>query len=385
VPLPLERSERLLVERDLPRLAALRRANHPTSDRASNEQPPPDEIDVLPAEREQLALPQAGEIDRAVDALRGTRYSRGGSELARLLHDESGMTLVIDDQKPDVVRIVVANLPVDNRDFETAARRTPRITMRRLRALDDVLREARRATKEAQRRGIPTLLLLPELAIPRRLERSLVNHATKEEISLVAGLEYRHAIGGVKNEAIGIFPLGFQKAIPVTWTKRNPARTEQSALAKLGAGFAAPSATQRLVVRSSHGRIGVLICSEILESAALASLTGRIEVLLVPAWNPDTGTFEHVTHAAASMLVHCFVAVANNAEASDSRIVSPVAAPRHLREWARIIHRGQSRVIWGDLPVGTLRAVHEGTAPAGPANQKQKAMTYRPLPPGWRQ
>jgi hypothetical protein len=60
VPLTLERSERRLVERDLPRLAALRRADHPTSDRASNEQPPPHEIHVLPAEREQVAVAPVG-------------------------------------------------------------------------------------------------------------------------------------------------------------------------------------------------------------------------------------------------------------------------------------------------------------------------------------
>lgn len=324
-------------------------------------------------------------IVRIVDALRGTRYSRGGPQVALLHHDDAGISLTIDGQQPEIVRVVVANLPVDEGDLKAAARGVPRVTMQRLRALDDGLREARRATKEARRQGVPTLLLLPELAIPRRLERSLVAHATTEDISLVAGLEYRHAGGGVKNEAIGVFPLGFQRAITVTWTKRHPARGEEGELKKLGIVFASPPlGTRRLIVQSSHGRVGVLICSEILEAAALSSLTGRIELLLVPAWNPDTGTFEHVTHAAASMLVHGFVAVANNAEASDSRIVAPVAEPRHLREWARIIHRGHSRVIWGDLPVGSLRRVHEGIAPATPVKPKQKAITYRPLPPGWR-
>src|SRR6185436_5966364 len=74
MPLTLERGERLLVERDLPRLAALRRAHHPTSDRAPHEQSPPHEIHVLPAEREQLALPEAG---READGDHRRPLSRG--------------------------------------------------------------------------------------------------------------------------------------------------------------------------------------------------------------------------------------------------------------------------------------------------------------------
>ncbi|MBP7683861.1 MAG: hypothetical protein KBB95_18280, partial [Deltaproteobacteria bacterium] len=296
-----------------------------------------------------------------------------------------GATLSIAHWQPRVLRVVVANLPVEGDDFDAAAKGTPRVTLGRLVALDEALREARRATQEAKRSGNPTLLVLPEISVPRRLERTLVRHAATEGISLIAGLEYRRSGAVVFNEAIGVFPQGFDKTFPVTWTKLHPASNERRLLGGHGVQLSAVGApVDRLVVETSHGRIGVLICSEILEASALADLSGRIELLVVPAWNDDTGTFEHLTHAASSMLVHSFVAVANNAGASDSRIVAPVGQPRHLREWTRIIHRGHSRVVWGDLPTGLLRAVHDGKRDASEGGD-MKSPSFRPLPPGWRQ
>src|SRR5262249_13105643 len=116
---------------------------------------------------------------------------------------------------------------------------------------------------------------------------------------------------------------------------------------------------------------------EILEATALSVLSGHIELLLVPSWNGDTASFDYISHATASLLVHAFVCVANNAEASDSRIVGPIKEPRHEREWCRLVHRGENQVLWGDLPIGELRLIHNGRGFPVPDRD------YRPLPPGW--
>ena len=55
-PLAKDSSEVAFVERDLPRLAALGRSDHATSDRLSHQQPSSHEIDILPAQRQELAL-----------------------------------------------------------------------------------------------------------------------------------------------------------------------------------------------------------------------------------------------------------------------------------------------------------------------------------------
>lgn len=316
-------------------------------------------------------------VARSVDALRGTRYERGGGAFTAS-PDGTRRTISIEGHdSPEHLRVIVANLPVDLEAFKSAASGAPRLTLARFRALDDALREAARAVRDARRSRTPALLVLPELSIPRRWTRSVVHHAVRERISLVAGLEYRRSGTKVVNEAMGVFPLSYYRAAPASWTKRYPARKEERYLASLGLSFAGGPFAPRQIVHSAHGRLSVLICSELLEAPALADLRGHLELLVVPAWNDDTGTFDHVTHTVSSMLVHAYVAVANNAEASDSRIVAPMYKPRHLREAARIIQRGYSRVIWDDVPMEALHAFHTaGRQPSG-------AIEFRPLPPGW--
>ena len=128
----------------------------------------------------------------------------------------------------------------------------------------------------------------------------------------------------------------------------------------------------------------MLICSELFEAAPLSEVSGHVELLLVPCWNRDTPSFDHLAHATASLLVHAFVCVANNAEASDSRIVAPIKEPRREREWCRLIHREENQIVWGDLPVAELRRVHEGIEPVDSGLPPEVRREYRPLPPGWK-
>lgn len=349
---------------------------------------PPRYLDVAkrylaPAESEAIPRDIGAAIDTTVDAMRGTNYRRRRlpaitlSNLRRRSHVDIGS-----DREATTTRVVLASLPVGLNYFDAAARGKPIATMDRLRKLDGCLRLAQRAKDEAPR-DTPLILVLPELAIPRRWERALAEYAVREDINLVAGLEYIGSPRGLVNQAVGVFPAGRYSAAIVKWTKRHPSQGEKSRLTTLKKLFGKPpSKLRRLVVGMGASRLSVLICSEILETTALASLTQRIELLVVPAWNDDTTTFDH-TAQSASLLVHAFVAIANNAEASDARIVAPIKEPRYEREWCRLIHRDETQIVWGDLPVGELREAHETRRLAFP-HPRVKQRVYRPLPPQWR-
>jgi hypothetical protein len=215
----------------------------------------------------------------------------------------------------------------------------------------------------------------------------------EEDLSIIAGIEYKTTSKGLVNQALGIFPDPWKNTAIVRWTKRHPAREEEAFLKSLAVPqhvLITDVPMKRLIVESARGRSGVLICSELLEAAALSELSGNVELLLVPSWNKDTPSFDHMTHAAASLLVHAFVCVANNAEVSDSRIVAPIKEPRRLREWCRLIQRGENQVVWGDLPVTALRSVHDLVKPVlvkpvESVSSPDETVTYRPLPPGWKQ
>jgi hypothetical protein len=316
-------------------------------------------------------------IERCVNALRGTQYE---AENLRVTASRKAFVMlrVGTARTPTRTRVVLANLSVSKKCFIGAASGVPVLTWARLRRLDRALRDGRRRAKVVPT-DVSSVLVLPELSVPRKWERALANWGARSRLCIIAGLEYKDANPGLLNQALGIFPTGWNRAIPIRWTKRHAAAEERALLEKMTPPreLVPLKRTQRIIVESDAGRASVLICSEMLEAPALAALRGKVELLFVPAWNSDTGSFDHVSHAVSSLLLHAFVCIANNAEGSDTRIVAPVKHPRHLREWCRIVLRSATQVIWGDLPVKLLRDIHDRKATGG-------NIEFRPLPPGWK-
>lgn len=320
-------------------------------------------------------------INRTANAVLGTRYSLDSGDSLRFRIDRSRAIGTLPGEDARQVRVVLASLLTTDEQFDAAARGTPILSLERVKRLNRALRDVEPALRGSN--ASSTILVLPELSVPRSWARALAQHATKRGFAVIFGLEYKNRGTTVENQAVGVFPGRYRTAATLCWTKKNPAQGEAEALIRLGRSFGETAARSRLILDSQWGRLSVLICSELLESAAVAELTGQVELIVVPAWNRDTSSFEHLVHAAASLTVHAFVAVSNSAIASDSRIVGPISQPRHRREVCRLLQRDESRAIWADLDLGTLRDFHEaGPIVRAPQKQDEK-LKFRPLPPGW--
>lgn len=155
-----------------------------------------------------------------------------------------------------------------------------------------------------------------------------------------------------------------------------PARSEQQALMQLGLTFAEHGGSP-VVVSTDAGAVSTLICSELLDVGLRATLLGRIDILIVPAWNTDTATFDHTVQTAANDL-HCFTAVANNARYSDCRVQLP-AAKRYLRDACRLISRDDDSVIAVAVSADALRKFQQVCL----ADPMAKPLGFKPLPPGY--
>jgi predicted amidohydrolase len=300
---------------------------------------------------------QVSDLVAVVNAVRGNRYKRIPME-----YDDQSQTLFVDpptenpfDPAGDVGRTKVAlgNLRTEE-SWWAASLTKPALTDERQKRLTRVINQALDAAKHAD--GRPTLLVLPELSLPRRWLRQVCSHLARSEplVSLVAGLEYDVAGTKVYNEALAFFPRRYFSAALWMWTKRRPAHHEAPELQELGFTFARRSENRRFVrVSSEHGRFLPLICSELLEVDTRKELLDRVDFVLIPAWNPDTTSFEHLVHASALEL-HSFVAVANNGLFSDCRIRGPYAEAWQ-REVCRMIARGSDEVVSEMLPLHQLR------------------------------
>jgi hypothetical protein len=278
-------------------------------------------------------------------------------------------------------RIILGNLSVSNDEWTAAATRTaqapfnaPILTLSRLRGVASVLEKA---TRVAPGR-VSAVLVLPELSLPRRWFRTVSNHVVQlGRFGLVAGLEYLHDPKQfhVSNQVFAVLPGPYSSAATWLWTKRLPAREEGLQLAKLRPAVsfppAPPSNLPRTVVKSARGSFSVLICSELIEARRVADLLGRVDVVLCPAWNTDTSSYDHLIQSVGFQL-HSIIAIANNGHFSDCRAWAP-RSERWERDLCRLIERDVHDVIHVDIPLTELVAFHNGCPVQG----------WKPLPPDW--
>ena len=315
-----------------------------------------------------------------VNAIRGTRYS-----------DPVGS--VIDPHKVEILshfwldgatvepQIILGNLVVPDTCVVRSATPIvgsntgrPLLTVARLKSVSDILQNA-----DAIASG-ESLLVLPELALPRRWFRTVANYiARRGSYGLVVGLEYLHGvqISTVLNQAYVVLPGPFHSVATWPWTKRFPAREEAELLARCGVHFdleLANRGRRRTVVGSRYGNFSVLICSELIEARRVADLVGRVELLVVPAWNRDTSSFEHLIQSAGLQL-HAIVALANIGIYSDCRAWAP-RSERWERDLCRLIERGRDATVAVRVPLSSLQRFHL-------AHEDGRGAEWQRLPPGW--
>lgn len=79
----------------------------------------------------------------------------------------------------------------------------------------------------------------------------------------------------------------------------------------------------------------MLICSELTNIHLRARLRGKVDALIVPAWNQDLTTFNALVESAV-LDIHAFIVQCNDRAYGDSRIRSPAKA-----DWQRDLVRAK--------------------------------------------
>ena len=351
------------------------------------------------SESDPLPTGMFAELLAVVNAIRGTNYqdtigeSNEDEREVRLLGGWQQQLGLLEQNTESSVRLILGNLVASEAYWNGAATAVPGsehgkpvLSLQRLLDVEKVLRKAYGA---ASRVDWPSraLLLLPELSLPRAWLRPVATHVISNgRFALITGLEYRHetAKAHVINQAFGVFPGPYGSVAAWPWTKRRPAREEAAYLGKKKppVSFRAPRKwPQRVVVDSPWGRLSVLICSELIETRLVAELLGRANLVLCPAWNRDTASYDHLIQTVGFQL-HAIIAVANNGHYSDCRAWAP-----HYKRWerdlCRQIERDVSDVVFVDLPLESLVNFHARPDDYSEKSKEPETPDWRPLPPDW--
>lgn len=339
------------------------------------------------------------ELLAVVNAIRGTRYQDPVGQVV-----DKHTVFIPWTGKPDNDRdeltapkdpvLVLGNLVVPEEHWLEATKRAalspqgrPVLTVKRLLGLNRVLGRAAYVARRRDEHGSlrPTMLILPELSVPRRWFRSVAQHVVRGGgYGAVIGLEYRHIATppAVLNQAFAILPGPFGSVATWPWTKKRPARLEGDELKKLGLAYPPVSSEpSRAVVRTTWGRFSTLICSELIETRQVSDLLGRAEIVICPAWNPDTSSYDHLIQSVGFQL-HAIIAIANNGHYSDCRAWAPLTV-RWRRDLCRLIERDVDDVVYCSVPLQSLRTFHDLGEPVDEESAKHVRSQWRPLPPYW--
>lgn len=323
-------------------------------------------------------------LEELADVTNAVRWTRYAHSVARQ-HDPTTIDIVgpldrLLGTTPTAVVIVLGNLHTDLDWSRSAAKGKPIRSSERIRRLGHVINAAINHRHQSGRSGLETLLVLPELSLPLRWLRPLAARLAGERLSFIAGLEYQPVPTGVVNEAVGVFAPGYNAAAVCLWPKSLPAREEAKELADCGVLFVEHPASTPLVVHTEYGALSTLICSELLDVRIRGSLRGRVDLLVVPAWNRDTATFDHTIQTTANDL-HCYVALSNNAAYSDCRVQVP-SKERYERDAGRLICRKQDLTLSSKVDIAALRSFQVASLNNTTADPDPNS--FKPIPPGYK-
>ncbi|MBN9465147.1 RNA-directed DNA polymerase [Brevundimonas sp.] len=200
------------------------------------------------------------------------------------------------------VRLGVTSLETTKQSWEAAALGRPDLTPARYDRLSTIVNLAINA------RPRPTHLLLPELSVPDRWLPTITSRLLEAGISLIAGLDYEHYIGGEISSSAALVlrddRLGFPSSIEIRQPKLQPAPGEEEDLYRAYGNTWKKWPLDRHPVYIHDGvYFGLLVCSELQNIRHREAFQGYVDLLAVLSWNRDLDTFSALVES-ASLDVH---------------------------------------------------------------------------------
>lgn len=232
----------------------------------------------------------------------------------------------------------------------------------------------------------PSILLLPELSLPRTRLRSFDRLVASLNVIAIVGVDFRldRVRRSAANEGLVFVPTGFYRGRPskqclhLRFGKTHAAPEESSLLAGLNPPWTFKRDSNFYVFDlGSLGKIGIAICYDFMDVERALIYRGQIHHFLVIAHNKDVAIFQSIASSLART-VYCNVVVCNTGQFGGSLAVSPFRKPHR-----RIIygHNGAdlftTQVI--ELPVRNLELAMQGVAALG----RDKEPLFKEPPPGF--
>jgi len=323
-----------------------------------------------------VSLASLRRLRQYVSAFRGAWMPVSHGLVLKREPGSSRKHLTVPDVSSGAVNVSVTNLLTTTEQWKSAIHGNPDLSLDRYDKLNFLLNSVMRAKVQ------PTYVALPECSLPRKWMLHMAKKLAGNNISLLAGLEYRYDSNGmVRNEALVSLTTrfaGYPTHICLIQPKMAPAWAEGPEIRRLtGREFATPPSSYLPPIYVHRGfNFGLLLCSDFTDIEKRSYFQGWVDTLFVLEWNQDLNTFSSLVESGA-LDMHAFVVQANNRRYGDSRIRGP-----YKEEFKRDIVRLKGGIhdyfVIGEIKYKDLREFQSAVSP-----DLSESSIFKPFPIGF--
>jgi hypothetical protein len=225
----------------------------------------------------------------------------------------------------------------------------------------------------------PHLILAPELSVPRGRISQLRRAAAALGSIIIAGVDYRldYAARTARNEAVVFVPSGWKvhgrssSATEMFVGKTYPAHREAEKL-KTAKWTYVHEPSFWIFEGAEAGQFGVSICYDFLDLERALMYKGKLQHLIVIAYNRDGDSFRYMAESLART-VFCNVVVCNTGYHGGSVAITP-----YYTAWERTVYRHHGNQMLASqiirIPVRQMIEAQQGSC---------RPLRFKSPPPGW--
>jgi hypothetical protein len=281
----------------------------------------------------------------------------------------------VPNKTPSKIYIALTNFETTQDQFKSALNGVPDRSLKRYEDVNNIINDILRAKIK------PHYIVFPECSLPRRWAVNIASVLAKQDISLIAGLEYHTNISDkntFKNDCLVSLTTnwpGYLSNLVFLQPKITPSHDEFHDLKTINKKLFTPEHKPPIF---QHGKyqFGVVICSDLTAPMNRVRFQGKVDCLFVLEWNPDVKTFSFLVEGAAHD-IHTFVVQVNNRAYGDSRVRAPYRL-EYKRDSVRVKGGISNTYVIAEIDYMPLRMFQN----TGIMNDKKSV--FKPVPIGFK-
>lgn len=277
------------------------------------------------------------------EAFKITEQTNGIKDWDLLGHEIS----VNQSNKIDKLRVGLANMKVDNKNYETSMLGNPNLTNRYLQ-FAKVLNVAEEEQCD--------LIVLPELSLPHGLVKTIMEESWNHQRAIISGIEHWTHNKVAYNFILTLLPceiMGIKDTVPILRLKNHYAPSEEFWINEYRRVVPKPEPYRYHLLRWKGLYFTNYYCFELADIIHRSIFRSKIDFLIASEWNKDINFYSNITETTSRDL-HCYFIQVNTSDYGDSRVTRPKKT--ESRDSLRIKGGLNTSLLVDELDIKKLRA-----------------------------